>query len=255
VTSALGPGATLSLNSASFLISATLLTTIAGRGPAAHPGTDKARVLHGLRTIWQVPPLRALYLNAVLFGTALMAMGPLLALFVVRDLGLSAWQYGLILGLPCLGGMAAGWVSHRWIARFGRDRLLLGTGLLRVVWLVPMAGIPAGRAALAVMLALQFGLLFTAGLFNPAFASARIELTPEHRLSAVVGTWAATTRLVFPVGIVALGFLAEGLGVRAALLIGSCIGAVSVAPLLLSTLRRSVIWTTTDPRPQTSNAI
>ena len=233
ITSSIGPSLTLALNGASFLVSAALLSGVGDPGPSQASAT-RPRVSDGLRTIWSVPELRALYLNAALFGTALMAMSPVLALFIVRELGLSAWQYGLVLGAPCVGGIVAGWVSHRFIAAHGKQRLLLATGILRTVWLLPTAAVVAGPTALASMLALQFGLLFSAGLFNPTFASTRIEVTPPDRLSAVVGSWAATTRLIHPVGIVAVGFLADAFGVRLALLAASVVGATSVVPLLLA---------------------
>ncbi|MFE0588424.1 MFS transporter [Micromonospora echinospora] len=232
VTSAVGPALTLAGNSASFLVSAVLLAGMSEPGPAAGRGSSGLRIGAGLRTIWRVPPLRALYVNAVFFGSALMATNPILALFVVRDLGLSAWEYGLTLGVPCLGGMVAGLLSYRLIRRWGRERVLFGTGLVRVVWLLPLAVVPAGPAALAAVLALQFGLLFTTGLFNPTLASTRMAVTPADRISAVVASWAATTRLAHPVAIGVIGVLAELLGVRTALAIGAGLGALSVLPLL-----------------------
>ena len=238
ITSSIGASLTLAINGASFVISAALLAGVGDPGPSA-VGATRPRVGDGLRTIWSVPELRALYLNAAMFGTALMAMSPVLALFIVRELGLSAWQYGLVLGAPCVGGIVAGWVSHRFIARHGKQRVLLATGILRTVWLLPTAAVMAGPTALASMLALQFGLLFSAGLFNPTFASIRIEVTPPDRLSAVVGSWAATTRLIHPVGIVAVGFLAEALGVRLALVAASALGALSVVPLLAGLRHRT----------------
>ncbi|BCJ65700.1 MFS transporter [Polymorphospora rubra] len=237
VTSAIGPSLTLTCNSASFLVSAILLARISEPGPAAERVSTGLRVGVGLRTIWRLPPLRALYVNAVLFGSALMATTPILALFIVRDLGLSAWEYGLILGVPCLGGMLAGTLSHRLIRRWGRERILRSTGLVRVVWLLPLAAIPAGPAAVAAILTMQFGLLFTAGLFNPTFASARMAVTPADRLSAVVGSWAATTRLIHPIAIGVIGLLAEILGVRTALAIGAGLGALSILPLLSRSFR------------------
>ncbi|SCL21105.1 Predicted arabinose efflux permease, MFS family [Micromonospora pallida] len=237
VTSAIGASLTLACNSASFLLSAILLAGISEPGPAAERASTGLRVGAGLRTIWRLPSLRALYVNAVLFGSALMATNPILALFIVHDLGLSAWEYGLTLGVPCLGGMLAGTLSYRLIRRWGRDRVLLGTGLVRVVWLLPLAAIPAGPAALAAILTLQFGLLFTTGLFNPTFASTRMSVTPADRLSSVVGSWAATTRLVHPIAIGSVGLLAEILGVRAALAIGTGLGALSVLPLLSRSFR------------------
>ncbi|GLY24723.1 hypothetical protein [Micromonospora sp. NBRC 101691] len=128
--------------------------------------------------------------------------------------------------------MVAGSLSYRLVRRRGREQVLFGTGLVRVVWLLPLAVVPAGPAALAAVLAVQFGLLFTTGLFNPTFASTRMAVTPADRLGSVVASWAATTRLVHPVAIGAVGVLAELLGARTALAVGAGLGALSVLPLL-----------------------
>lgn len=232
ITSAIGPFLTLACTSVSFLVSAILLARISMPGPIAERTSTGPRIRTSLSTIWRTRPLRALYLNALLFGSALMAMNPILAIFIVRDLGLSAWEYGLTLGAPCLGGIIAGGLAHRLISRWGRERLLFSTGVVRVICLLPLAAIPAGPTALAAVLALQFGLLFTAGLFNPAFASIRMTITPPDRLSAVVGSWGATTRLIHPIAIMTIGLLAEALSIRAALAISAALGTASILPLL-----------------------
>lgn len=233
MTSAFGAEWTLALNAAGLI---TGLLFLFGVPEQLRPSGDTGKVLlragDGLRTIWGTPTLRRLYLNAVMFGTALTAMTPILALFVIRDLGLSAWEYGLVLGVPCLGGLVAGGMAHRWIARVGRERLLVRLGLFRIVWILPLAAIPAGPVALAMTLALQFGLLFTTGLFNPTFASQRIASTPTDRLSAVIASWSATTRLFFPVGIVLAGLVADAFGSRVALACLGVVALVSALPLI-----------------------
>lgn len=237
ITSVIGAPWTVAANSMSFLISALLLARISTPEPTRRCEPQNPRLTDGLRTILTIPKLRALYFNAALFGTALLSVGPVLALFMVRDLGLSAWEYGLVLGAPCLGGMLAGTFVHRAIARVGRDRLLLATGLLRTVWLLPMAAIPAGSGALAAMLALQTGLLFTTSLFNPTFASTRIAITPPERLSAVIGSWNASTRCLHPLGIALIGFMVDLFSVKAAIVCVSAIALASAVPLAFHHLR------------------
>ncbi|BCL12523.1 hypothetical protein GCM10017556_02620 [Micromonospora sagamiensis] len=62
-------------------------------------------------------------------------------------------------------------------------------------------------------------------------------VTPADRLGSVVGSWAATTRLVHPIAIGAVGLLAEILGARTALAVGAGLGALSVLPLLSRSFR------------------
>ncbi|MGW0545390.1 MFS transporter [Streptomyces griseoincarnatus] len=237
ITSVIGAPWTVIANSMSFFVSAVLLAGVSTPEPTRRCEPQKPRLTDGLRTILTIPKLRALYFNAALFGTALLSVGPVLALFMVRDLGLSAWEYGLVLGVPCLGGMVAGTFVHKAIARVGRDRLLLTTGLLRTVWLLPMAAIPAGSGALAAMLALQTGLLFTTSLFNATFASTRIAVTPPERLSAVIGSWNASTRCLHPLGIALTGFMVDIFSMKAAIVCASSIALASSVPLALNHLR------------------
>lgn len=233
LTSTLGASATLTANAVSFLVSALVVSQISTSGPRG-AANARNRTWDGVRAILRLPRLKALYINAILFGSTLMASSPVLAVFVVQDLGLSAWQYGLMLGAPCLGGMLAGTVAHRIRARMGGDRVLLVTGIVRTMWLLPVVAVPAGPLALAMLVSLQLGLLFTTGLFNPAFAATRIDLSPPDQLSSVVASWGATTRLLQPLAIISLGFIADAIGPRLALGVAAAFGTLSVIPLLVS---------------------
>ena len=58
-----------------------------------------------------------------------MMTSALLAVFMLRDLGLSPRDYGLALGLPCLGGVAGSRLAPSLTRRFGPRRVLLASGL------------------------------------------------------------------------------------------------------------------------------
>jgi MFS family permease len=69
--------------------------------------------------------LRRLYFNALVFGGSYLWTVPLVAVLVLSDLGASAFQYGLLLGVPSLGGLLGALLVSRISARIGQRRSLL----------------------------------------------------------------------------------------------------------------------------------
>ncbi|MGV9915420.1 hypothetical protein [Streptomyces tendae] len=70
--------------------------------PTPHLGLDIAA---GWQYLLGHPGLRPLFFNALLFGGSVMMASPLMAVLMLDHLGLAPGQYGLALGLPCLGGV------------------------------------------------------------------------------------------------------------------------------------------------------
>lgn len=135
-----------------------------------------------------------------------MMAGPLLAVFMLRDLSLTPFQYGFALGVPSVGGILGAFVSTRLVRRVGNSRSLLLAGALRAPWLLAIPFAPSGIAGLATVTVSQFALLFSAGVFNPIFSTARMELTPTHLLVRVGAAWSASSKTVQP-AFIALGGL------------------------------------------------
>jgi hypothetical protein len=65
------------------------------------------------------------------------------------------------------------------------------------------------------------------GVFNPAFATYRMEATEDGYLSRVIACWSISSRTSQPIGIVLGGALAAAFNVRVALLICGTIVAAS----------------------------
>jgi MFS family permease len=100
----LGPTTTLTVDAVSFLASAFgiyRLRTPEVPPPARPPGRRRlSEIVEGWRYIFAHRGLRALFWNAMLFGGCVMAAAPLVTVLMLRDLGFTAWQYGLVLGVP-----------------------------------------------------------------------------------------------------------------------------------------------------------
>ncbi|MFB6936126.1 MFS transporter [Streptomyces sp. HUAS 31] len=247
----LGPMATVLANAASFLLSALGIRAIGGeegqqsrgRGfvarkerqqphPDAPSGRPRARDLRaGWRHLLAEPTLRPLFLNTVLVNSLIMASAPLLAVLMLGRLGFAPWQYGLAFAVPCLGGLLGSRLSRRLTARHGSHRVLLAAGSLRACWPVGLAFVGPGTPGLLLVMAVEFGLITCAGVFNPVLATSRLELTPPDRVTRTLAAWSISTRTATAATTALWGWLAALTGPRTAIALA---GALLLAtPLLL----------------------
>lgn len=216
-------GATVSLvvDAVSYLLSAVGIRALRAPEPPCPvrtPTTSRATEMSGgWGYLRRDPVLRALFANSVVFGGCITASTPLLALMMLRDLSFTPVQYGLALGLPCLGGVGGAILVRALRRKLSERLMLLATGTARCLWLglIPLAA--TGRAAFGVVLAAETLLLLCAGMFNPTFSALRLQLTDDHYLARVLAFWSTSTKLAQPAFIAAAGALASAIGVRPAL--------------------------------------
>jgi hypothetical protein len=238
LVSAVGPFVAVAIDALSFLAGALGLSKARGEGgPRARPAPTAPRRGGGLAYIWRSQILRPLYINAMTLGGGLLMASPLLALLVLRDLHLPAWQYGLTVGIPGLMGLVGALCAPRISSRIGSRRCLLLFGALRGPCLLPLAFTPDDAAALWVVLLSQSLLLFSAGVFNPGFATTRLQACTPEMITRVAAAWSASAKLIQPACIAAGGVLASILGVRYALAAAACLGIVSMFALPWNQLR------------------
>ncbi|MEU4169273.1 MFS transporter [Streptomyces sp. NPDC026665] len=246
----LGATATMAVDAASFLGSALGVRRIrrpepAPPAPGAAPrlGRDIAA---GWRYLLRHPGLRPLFCNALLFGGAIMMASPLMAVLMLRDLGLTPWQYGLALGLPCLGGVLGSRLAPPLTRRFGQRRILLLSGVARTVWTVMLPLAPSGALGVCTIVAVDFGLLLAAGVFNPSFTTYRMQVTQDAFMSRVATSWSVGTKTCQAAFMIGGGLIAEATGVRGALLIA---GALCLSSALLLPWRMTPTSTSGIPAP------
>lgn len=213
-----GTTVTVGVDAVSFLLSALGVRRLRApepEPPARDEGRKRGREFaDGWRYLLSHPQLRALYLNSLMFGGCIMASVPLLAVLMLRDLGFSPFQYGLALGLPCLGGVVGSLLARRLVERAGQRRVLLAFGAARTLWLglIPLA--PAGTAGLTVIIVSETLLLVCAGIFNPTFGTYRMAVTDDGFMARVFATWSISNKFVQPVFIAVSGLVAAAVGVR-----------------------------------------
>ncbi|MEV4385893.1 MFS transporter [Micromonospora sp. NPDC049580] len=231
----LGPVVSVAADALSYLLSALAVLRIRG-GDVASPQDRAGRLrgadlLVGWRFILHDRALRGLFLNSILVGGLIMATAPLLAVLLLGEYHLPAWQYGLAFGVPALGGLVGARLSARLVARHGRHRVMIVSGWLRSVFPLGLAFVQPGIPGLVTVIVVE-GLLITCmGVFNPIYATERLHRTPLGHTARVLSTWSAVSRLVQAALVVIWGVLATLTSPLAAITISGVL--LLATPLLL----------------------
>jgi MFS family permease len=227
-----GPFVTVAADAASYLLSALGIRSIRAPEPEPPPRAAGAAWWRGLGEGWRHicsdAALRPLFVNTVAVGALIVAMSPVLAVMMLRELRFSLFQYGLSVGIPCVAGVVGARLSRRVAARRGRRPVLLGAGVARVLWLPWLPFVGGGWAGLAAITAIHTGTVFFTSLFTPVFAADRLERTPDHRLARVLTSWTISGHVARAGCTLAWGLLATltapriALAAGAVLLLASC---------------------------------
>jgi Major Facilitator Superfamily len=236
-----GPVTSVLAAAASYLLSAIGICAIGGgeREPArgAAHRLRLGELLEGWRTILAHQALRALFFNTILVNGLIMATAPLLAVLMLGRLGFEPWQYGLAFGAPCIGGLVGARLARRLVARFGQRSAMRATGALRACWSLGLAFIPSGTIGIALVIFLQLGLVTCVGLFNPVFATYRLEQTAADRLARTLAAWSVSSSAAIAALTALWGLLAAIIGPRAAIAVAGLL--LLATPLLLPRVERA----------------
>ncbi|MFC5179943.1 MFS transporter [Actinomadura harenae] len=248
-----GPVATVVLNALSFLGSAAAIRRIRRPEPAPperHAGTSRrAEIAEGWRVIAANRELRTLFIGTVLYSALVMAVSPLMTFWMLNDLGFSPLEYGLGVGVPCLGGLLGARVSRPLVTRFGMRRVTVVSGVLRIPGLLGLAFVGPGPVGLLVFMVSQLGLIAGSGVFSPAFATRRLELSGERTTARVLTAW----KIGGQVGIASATLLWAGLATVTDVRTAVAIAGVALLPTAVFLPWRatgSVASSPPEPKPE-----
>ena len=232
----LGPVTTAAANAVGYVLSALGIREIGAEArlearDEPHHGRTRADLLAGWRHILGHPTLRPLLLNTVLVNGLILATAPLLAVLMLGPLGFAPWQYGLAFGAPCVGGLLGARLAGPLVARFGAQRVLRGAGAARACWSLGLAFVVPGTPGLALVLAVQFGLVTCIGVFNPVFATHRLTETPAGHVARTLSAWSVTSSATVATLTALWGLLAAAVGPRPAIALAGLL--LLLTPLLL----------------------
>ncbi|MET7920760.1 MFS transporter [Streptomyces avermitilis] len=231
----LGPVVTVMADAFSYLLSALGVLRIRG-GDVAAPrgratGLRGADLLGGWRFILRDRVLRCLFLNSILVSGLIMATVPLLSVLLLGQYHFPAWQYGLAFGIPALGGFVGARLSARLVTRYGRHRVMIVSGWLRSLFPLGLAFVRPGVWGLLTVIIVE-GLLITCmGVFNPVYATQRLQRTPADHTAQILSTWSAISKLLQAALMVIWGVLATLTSPLAAITLSGVL--LLATPLLL----------------------
>ncbi len=239
-----GPGALL-IDAGSFLVSAIAIRSI--RKPEADPAhidqgePMRSRIASGFRFVAASPALRALAgCSAVtnLFGYAFLAV---YVAFMVRELGLSDVQIGLVFATGGVGALIGSIAAGRCAERFGTGRTLiaaqLGFGLTGL--LVPLA-VLVPSYALPLVIAAEFLQWLMLLIYAVNAVSLRQRVTSDEMQGRLHATFAVLTRGFQPIGSILGGVVASVIGLSLTLVVAEIGLMLGVLFLIASPLRHNV---------------
>jgi MFS family permease len=236
----LGPVTTVVANAVSYLLSAIGIRAIGGREPrpvqSDAPRLRAGDLLAGWRYVLSHSALRPLFFNTVLVNGLILATSPLVAVLMLGRLGFTPWQYGLAFAAPCVGGLIGSRLAPGLVARFGRHKVMFTAGALRACWSVGLAFIRPGAAGLVLVIAVELGLITCMGVFNPVFATYRLDQTATDLVARTLSAWSVTSNATIAAMTVLGGLLANLTSARTAIAVAGLV--LLTTPLLLP--RRTV---------------
>jgi MFS family permease len=227
------------VDAASYLVSALLMGRI--RTAEAVAPRDERRSLRvelreGLGYVFRHPYQRGI-VGAVaisnFFGQLVFAI---LLVFAVRELGLTAAAIGIILSLGSVGTLVAAVTARRVGDRLGVGRTVLVAAFLFGPGTLLIAVAPLDYAEVFIVAAIAI-VGYGGTLFNVTMISLVQAITPDRILGRANASRRFLVWGVIPVGGVVAGVLAETIGLRETIVVGSLGGLLAVVPILASPIR------------------
>jgi MFS family permease len=238
-----GPGALL-IDAVSYVISAIALRSV--RKPETQPvhieqgEPMRKRIASGLRFVASQPALRALAgCSAVtnLFGYAFLSV---YVAFMIRELGLTDFQIGLVFATGGVGALLGSVLAGRCADWLGTGRTLivaqLGFGITGL--LVPLAVLLPG-AALPLVVAAEFLQWMTLLVYSVNAISLRQRVTSDELQGRLHANFAVLTRGFQPVGSMLGGVVASVIGLSLTLVVSEIGLMFGVLFLIASPLRHN----------------
>ena len=230
------------LDALAFLVSGFVLRRVHAPNDVAHDGPKSPvmkEIADGLKLVFRNRTLFALAWLAALWQFLHHMQIAVLILFATRDLGLSAGSIGIAYMFGGLGCVLAAASAERLSRRFGIGSVIgWGLALTAIGWqafgLISGAVWVATLALGVAMLVFDFG----AVLYAINYLALRQAITPDRLLGRMTATMRFCTVAAAPLGSLAGGVLASGIGLRPTLIVVGVLGvALTLGAMIWSPVR------------------
>jgi len=230
------------IDAVTFVISTILLLRIRTKEEPPPPASERTTTLRqeiaeGFGFVVRDPYLRVLTAGAAVDNLLLSAGQALLVVFLVRTLGASPGEVGVLLAFDCLGGIIGAVLANRLSRRIGTARALLVWALATTPFaiLLPLATGGAGAVLFALGLLIPSAGIVAGNVIGGSFRQA---YCPSHMLGRVSTTGAFISFSLIPLGAVAGGLAASIIGIREVLLIVTIAGVFAKLILFIGPIKR-----------------
>ena len=199
------------------------------------PRNLRREIAEGLGFVFRQPAISRITLASFLTNFASTATFTLVPIVILRLLGFSAFQYGLIMTLGAVGGLlgagAAGRIARR-IGTANAVRFSTLAGALSVFCYPFALALPDRASSLVVLIAGSFignGAVLT---YNVTQVSLRQRLCPPHLLGRMNASVRFIVWAIMPISALAAGWASEAIGVGNFLWITALLGTAGFIPLV-----------------------
>ncbi|WP_297692554.1 MFS transporter [Phenylobacterium sp.] len=232
----------VAVNAATYLASAVFLARIEAPEPAPEPERRRRRRLEGLRTglatAWEHPVVRPMLVTAAVSGLFGGVFSATYMIFALNTLGLRPALLGLIIACGGAASLAGSAIARPLSERIGIGPAIIASGLIAGAssLLAPLAGLAGALSAASLIGAQLLGDSFGVAVIILAVSLRQSLIAPERlgRTGAAFQAMAGGGALI---GALGGGWVAQTIGVQAALFIAAA--GLALAPLigLVSPLR------------------
>jgi MFS family permease len=239
LVSALTAPVAIAVDAVSYLASAFLMGRIRtdeGIPPREERRSIRAELGEGLGYVFRHPYQRGI-VGAVaisnFFGQLVFAI---LLVFTVRELGLTAAAIGVIISLGSVGTLVAAVTARQIGDLLGVGKTVLLAAFLFGPGTLLIAFAPVEYAELFIVAAIAI-VGYGGTLFNVTMISLVQAITPDRILGRANASRRFVVWGVIPLGGVVAGVLAESIGLRETMVVGSLGAILAVIPILASPIR------------------
>lgn len=227
-------------------VSAVLQARIKVDEPAPSPRSQGSHIGHdivdGMRYTYRHRTLLPLAISTHLWFLGNSLVGTVFGVFVLRELDVPPWAFGLALTAGGIGGFIGALFAPRLGARLGAGRaILLGQSIGVVPWvalaLLPLTASSALVGIVVAVAAAQFFYGLSQGIEDANNTGYRQSVAPDGMQGRMNSTIRTMNRVVLFFGALLAGVLATLWGFQVTIGIGAAIFAVGAMVVVLSPLR------------------
>jgi MFS family permease len=225
----------------SYALSAIALLAVRAREPkpVATERHLRREIAEGAQFVIHDPLLRVMTISPAVSNFFFTGFEAIVVLFLVRAVHLAPASVGLLVGITALGSVIGALLAQVIGRRFGSARALV-FGICMSAPFALLIPLTTRGAGLTFFIVGQFVLFAGILVYNVTISAFRQAYCPPQLLGRVVASMRFVLFGTMPLGALAGGALADGLGLRAAawvLLSGNLIGAAILLASPLRTMR------------------